>query len=272
MFDPMPSAPLHPFGPPQPAPSRSRRWWVIAPIATAVVISGVVTTTLLVRASAVETEVRTQISETGDAVQSILAEVPIPTVGPLEVPQISQLPRIPVPSVGADGLIVELPSELVGAGLDELPTVPAEIPVVAPPVVPIPVTEPVPAEPEQPALPAEPVQPEHVPAADPHHQPEPERHQPPVVSIHHFSASTTSVHCADESEAYPVTVSWSSSNASQAWFGVDTDNAQQAPLQEVPTSGSFTWDFFCSNTSTVFTVSVAGDAGTEHRSVTITRA
>lgn len=88
-----------------------------------------------------------------------------------------------------------------------------------------------------------------------------------------FSASQTTVTCADPADAVPITVTWSSLNATEAWFGVDTFDASAAPLTDVPTSGSYTWNFFCGNTSTVFTVTIMNGSGDyEHRSVTITRA
>lgn len=103
----------------------------------------------------------------------------------------------------------------------------------------------------------------------PTHQPE---HDPAPVSIDTFHASTSHVSCADEFESHPVTITWSSTGASRAWFGIDTADASTSPLQEVPVAGSFTWDFSCSNTTTVYTVSVAGDNGTQHRSITVTKA
>lgn len=93
----------------------------------------------------------------------------------------------------------------------------------------------------------------------------------PALAITSLAASEAAVTCANDSDAIPITFSWSS-NGAAAWFGVDTSNAKAGPLQQVAPSGSFTWDFFCSNAATVYTVTVEGSDGTlVHRSVTVSR-
>jgi hypothetical protein len=95
---------------------------------------------------------------------------------------------------------------------------------------------------------------------------------PAVPAFTGFQASATAIACADDGEVHPVTVSWSSVNATAGWFGVDTADASAAPLQQVSPSGSFTGDFFCGNGSTTYTVTVADQDGRlAHRSVTVSR-
>ena len=95
---------------------------------------------------------------------------------------------------------------------------------------------------------------------------------PAVPAFTGFQASATAIACADDGEVHPVTVNWSSVNATAGWFGVDTADASAAPLQQVSPSGSFTWDFFCGNGSTTYTVTVADQDGRlAHRSVTVSR-
>lgn len=93
-----------------------------------------------------------------------------------------------------------------------------------------------------------------------------------VVAFTSFQPTGAAVLCADESQVHPITFTWQSQNAVAAWFGIDTNNAQAAPLQEVALSGSITWDFFCSNSSTTFTITIADANGAlAHRSVVVER-
>ncbi len=125
------------------------------------------------------------------------------------------------------------------------------------------------------------------PSAEPSSEPEPsaESSAPPVqapsdptvndrdaLAFTGFQPSGAAVVCNDEAEVYPITFSWQSQNAVAAWFGVDTPNAKAAPLQEVTPNGSITWDFFCSNTSTTYTVTLSDANGAlVHRSVVVER-
>lgn len=94
----------------------------------------------------------------------------------------------------------------------------------------------------------------------------------PVLAITSFAASDTTVACANDSDAIAITFTWDSTDATAAWFGVDTPNAKAGGLQQVDPSGSFTWNFYCSNAATVYTVTVEDAAGQlVHRSVTVSR-
>lgn len=94
----------------------------------------------------------------------------------------------------------------------------------------------------------------------------------PAPAFTGFSPGTgTSAGCADEFDSHPITFSWSSRNAHSAWIGISTQNAQQAPYSEVPVNGSITLYYQCSNASELYTVTLAGDHGLSHKTVTVTR-
>lgn len=93
-----------------------------------------------------------------------------------------------------------------------------------------------------------------------------------LLAFTSFQPSGAAVLCTDDTQVHPITVSWQSQNAVAAWFGIDTPNAQAAPLQEVSPSGSITWDFFCSNQATTYTITLADAHGAlAHRSVVVER-
>lgn len=78
--------------------------------------------------------------------------------------------------------------------------------------------------------------------------------------------------CPDEMTTAEVTVTWTSSGAVKAWIGIATDNAKQEPYSEVPTSGSATLPFPCSNASQKYTVTIEDAAGNlAHQSQTVQR-
>lgn len=85
-----------------------------------------------------------------------------------------------------------------------------------------------------------------------------------------FSPTGASVLCTNLDMAFPMDFSWSSQNATAAWFGVDTPNAKAAPLQQVDPNGSITWDFYCSNPQTTYTVTLEDASGKlTHHSIVV---
>lgn len=94
---------------------------------------------------------------------------------------------------------------------------------------------------------------------------------PPGPKFSSFSAPS-SVQCADEYSNAEVTLQWASSNATQAWVGIATDNAKIQPYSDVPTSGTITLPFPCSNASQLYTVTLQdADGVLNHRSITVNR-
>lgn len=110
-------------------------------------------------------------------------------------------------------------------------------------------------------------------SAPPVHAPsDPTAHDRQVLAFTAFQPSGAAVLCTDDTQVHPITFSWQSQNAVAAWFGIDTPNAQAAPLQEVSPAGSITWDFFCSNQATTYTITLAdADGALAHRSVVVER-
>lgn len=66
-----------------------------------------------------------------------------------------------------------------------------------------------------------------------------------------------------------VTVRWSTSGGTQAWFGIGTTDAEAAPYSEEPLSGSVTVDYPCTTASQLYTMTVKGPGGKSSRSVTV---
>ena len=116
------------------------------------------------------------------------------------------------------------------------------------------------------------------PSPSPSEEPEPEETTeapppppPPGPVFTSFSAPSTAA-CADEFSTAEVTLTWASSSATAAWGGIATDNAKSAPYSDVPTSGSVTLPFPCSNESQLYTVTLEdADGLLKHRSTTISR-
>ena len=96
----------------------------------------------------------------------------------------------------------------------------------------------------------------------------------PVVT----SLSAADVQCpqqpSDAPNASPVpdpeaTISWSTSGGTEAWFGIQTRDAQSAPYSSEPLSGSISVHFPCTESSQLYTVTVVGAGGNASRSVTV---
>jgi hypothetical protein len=104
----------------------------------------------------------------------------------------------------------------------------------------------------------------------------------PVIGS--FAAASTVVYCntsAPAGDHQPISFSWSSTNGSQVFFGVDTNDASSAPLFEnLPPTGNSNDDFPagynhgayeypCTAPSTTFTLTVVGNGKKVSKSVTI---
>ena len=93
----------------------------------------------------------------------------------------------------------------------------------------------------------------------------------PQVRITLFSAPAAVV-CVDEVTPMEVTLTWESVDATRAWIGVGTQDAQQQPYQEVPVQGSLAVPFPCSLAAQEYTVTVAGaDGATLSSTLTVAR-
>lgn len=151
-------------------------------------------------------------------------------------------------------------------GGDADPVEPSPSPSPSPSVTPSPTPTPTPTPSLTPEPEPEP-EPEPAPAPDPAPAPQPD----PGPSLSALGGPST-VTCASESDFQEVTISWTSSGATQAWIGVNTSNAKNAPYDSVPTSGSATMPFPCSNSSQSYTVTVEdADGNLKHRTLTVQR-
>ncbi len=78
--------------------------------------------------------------------------------------------------------------------------------------------------------------------------------------------------CPDTSSSVAITWSWSSSNATGAWFGIGTNNAKNQPFESVPTTATYTFNYQCSEASQIYTVTLEDSSGRlTHKTVTVTR-
>ncbi|WP_448004734.1 hypothetical protein [Agromyces bauzanensis] len=113
------------------------------------------------------------------------------------------------------------------------------------------------------------------PPAEPTPEPTAEPAPPPATGpvFTSFSAEPATADCSGGVASVPLVFSWSSEDATEAWIGVGTTNAQTAPYEAVPTSASgyANLAFQCSEESQVYTVTISGPTGVTHHSVTIVR-
>ena len=88
-----------------------------------------------------------------------------------------------------------------------------------------------------------------------------------------FTVEPTTADCSGGATSVPLVFSWASEDATEAWIGVATTNAQAAPYESVPTtaSGYSNLAYQCSEASQVYTVTISGPSGVTHHSVTIER-
>lgn len=109
------------------------------------------------------------------------------------------------------------------------------------------------------------------PTAEPTSEPAPPPAAGPVFTS--FSVDPEVADCSGGVSSVPLVFSWSSEDATEAWIGVGTTNAQTAPYEAVPTSASgyANLAYQCSEASQVYTVTISGPTGVTHHSVTIVR-
>lgn len=145
---------------------------------------------------------------------------------------------------------------------------------------PAPTVEPtVPVSPSVSVEPSESAEPSASPSPSPEPEPEPEPTEtttappPPPAGpqITSFTAPGV-VSCPTEASAAEVTVSWSIINASRAWIGIATTDAQSAPYEEIAAAGTLTLPFPCSNGSQTYTITaIDGDGNTVHLTREVSR-
>ncbi|GAA4367037.1 hypothetical protein [Agromyces bauzanensis] len=113
------------------------------------------------------------------------------------------------------------------------------------------------------------------PPAEPTPEPTTEPAPPPATGpvFTSFTAEPATADCSGGVASVPLVFSWSSEDATEAWIGVGTTDAQAAPYEAVPTSASgySNLAFQCSEESQVYTVTISGPTGVTHHSVTIVR-
>ena len=135
---------------------------------------------------------------------------------------------------------------------------------------PTPTATPEAAETPEPAAEPAPPAPAPAPPAPAPAPPAPPANPKPVFTT--FSPKNgTDVNCADEYDSRDVYFNWTTHNADQAWIGISTQNAQQAPYAAVPVSGSYKITFQCANESEIYTVTAVGSYGTAHYTVRLYR-
>lgn len=117
--------------------------------------------------------------------------------------------------------------------------------------------------------------PSSAPPAEPAPEPTSEPAPPPAAGpvFTSFSVEPEVADCSGGATSVPLVFSWSSEDASEAWIGVGTTDAQAAPYEAVPTSvsGYSNLAYQCSEASQVYTVTISGPTGVTHHSVTIVR-
>lgn len=78
--------------------------------------------------------------------------------------------------------------------------------------------------------------------------------------------------CGGESGTTDIEWSWSSADATAAWFGIGTDNAKLQPYESVPTTATYTFVYQCTEASQRYTVTLEDSTGRlTHKTVEIQR-
>ncbi len=96
--------------------------------------------------------------------------------------------------------------------------------------------------------------------------------QPPQSPSFATFSGPNQATCPDSSNSVAITWSWSSSNATAAWFGIGTQNAKAEPFESVPTTATYTFNYQCSEASQIYTVTLEDSSGRlTHKTVTVTR-
>ena len=119
-------------------------------------------------------------------------------------------------------------------------------------------------------------EPSEEPSAEPSEEPSVTAAPPPPPPPQSPSFATfngpNKATCPDTSSSVEVTWSWSSANATSAWFGIGTNNAKAAPFESVPTTATYTFNYQCSEASQIYTVTLEDSSGRlTHKTVTVTR-
>lgn len=86
-----------------------------------------------------------------------------------------------------------------------------------------------------------------------------------------FRVTPESVNCSAPDETVPILIEWMSSEASEAWLGIDTEDARAEPFTSVAPVGTYLRDFYCDRDEMTFTVSIANADGTTHASAVVVR-
>ncbi len=100
----------------------------------------------------------------------------------------------------------------------------------------------------------------------------PETTTAPVIDA--FAVSTTAAECTDDRSAtVPLSFTWNTTGAGEAWIGVGTTDASAVPSAAVPpSSGGYTGlAFSCRDEEQLYTLTVRGPGGTTSSSVTVAR-
>lgn len=101
----------------------------------------------------------------------------------------------------------------------------------------------------------------------------------PVAAVGSFTVSNQTVSCTDKSSKNPpqLAFSWTSSNAAEAFFGVDTKDASVAPLySNLPPNGDSSsfpekpFSYACPAASHQYTITVVGDGAKASKTITVT--
>jgi hypothetical protein len=66
-----------------------------------------------------------------------------------------------------------------------------------------------------------------------------------------------------------VTVQWSTTGGTKAWFGIQTSDAEANPYGSVDLSGSVTVNYPCTEATQLYTITVEGPGGKTSRSITV---
>lgn len=135
---------------------------------------------------------------------------------------------------------------------------------------------PVPPTPSASATPSDAASP--TPSADESEEPVPSvaptTEPPPAIESPSFATFTapSTVDCPSDGNDVQMIFSWSSADATTAWFGVQTTNAKAAPYEEVPTTATYPFQYSCSNDSQYYTVTLEdADGNLTHKTVTVTK-
>jgi len=86
-----------------------------------------------------------------------------------------------------------------------------------------------------------------------------------------FSTAPTSVNCGDGDTTVPMLLGWSTADATDAWIGVGTQNAQAEPFEAVPTTAAAYENlaYPCAEPNLIVTLTAVGPGGIAHHTIEI---